>query len=290
MAMILHCGPHRLDLSAPVVMGILNVTPDSFSDGGRFTAVDEAVAHSVAMVEAGAGIIDVGGESTRPGAADVSEEDEIRRTEPVIRALSARIAVPISIDTSKPGVMRAALDAGATFINDVRALREEGTLPVAAASTAAICLMHMQGQPRTMQEAPDYENVVVEVREFLQRRVSECERAGIDRNRLVLDPGIGFGKRIEHNMKLLAGLPELRELGLPLLIGVSRKSMFASLLGRPVGERVAGGVAVAVTSILAGANIVRTHDVAATIDAVRVVNALKAAGYGTELETRSNKA
>ncbi|WP_349257661.1 dihydropteroate synthase [Povalibacter sp.] len=279
--MFLQCGKHRLDLSRPVVMGILNVTPDSFSDGGRFVNPAAAIAHGLAMVEAGAGIIDIGGESTRPGAQAVSEEQEIRRVVPLVEALASTVDVPLSVDTSKAGVIRAAIKAGATFINDVRALREAGALEAAADSDAGLCLMHMQGEPRTMQMEPVYDDVVSEVREFLQSRLDACAAAGIARDRLVVDPGIGFGKRIEHNMKLLAALPELLKLGRPLLIGVSRKSMFGTLLGRAVGERLAGALAVAVSSVLAGAGIVRTHDVAETVDALKVAAALRMSGYWT---------
>ncbi|HMN45699.1 MAG TPA: dihydropteroate synthase [Povalibacter sp.] len=262
-------------------MGILNVTPDSFSDGGRFVNPAAAIAHGLAMVEAGAGIIDIGGESTRPGAQAVSEEQEIRRVVPLVEALASTVDVPLSVDTSKAGVIRAAIKAGATFINDVRALREAGALEAAADSDAGLCLMHMQGEPRTMQMEPVYDDVVSEVREFLQSRLDACAAAGIARDRLVVDPGIGFGKRIEHNMKLLAALPELLKLGRPLLIGVSRKSMFGTLLGRAVGERLAGALAVAVSSVLAGAGIVRTHDVAETVDALKVAAALRMSGYWT---------
>jgi len=277
--MLLRCGPHILDLATPVVMGIVNVTPDSFSDGGRFFSAERAIEHALAMVEAGAGIVDVGGESTRPGAAAVSESDEIRRVVPVVAALAARTGVPISVDTSKSGVIREAVLAGATMINDVRALRDEGSLQAAAASSAAICLMHMQGEPRTMQADPKYDDVVATVRGFLQSRIEACVGAGISRDRLVIDPGIGFGKLTAHNVALLAALPELAALRLPLMIGVSRKSLFGELLGRPLGQRLAGGVAVATAAVLAGANIVRTHDVAETVDAVRVAGALQSAGY-----------
>jgi dihydropteroate synthase len=272
--MQLRCGHHLLDLSRPVVMGILNVTPDSFSDGGRFSLIERAIEHALQMIDAGAGIIDVGGESTRPGAADVTEEEEIRRVVPVIEALSSRSAVVISIDTSKPAVMSAAVAAGAGLINDVRALREPGAVEAAARTEAAVCLMHMQGQPRTMQHEPHYTDVVAEVRAFLEERASACVAAGIGRDRLVLDPGIGFGKRLEHNLALLAHLPELGGLGLPLLVGVSRKSMFQALLGRAVEQRLAGGLAVATAAIMAGASIVRAHDVAETVDAVKVAQAL----------------
>jgi dihydropteroate synthase len=259
-------------------MGVINVTPDSFSDGGRFASSEAAVAHALRMVEEGAGIIDVGGESTRPGALAVDAAEEIRRVVPVIEALAARAQVPISIDTSKPAVMTAAVSAGASMINDVRALREPGAIEAAAGTEAAICLMHMQGDPRTMQADPRYADVVAEVRDFLRSRTAACLASGIARDRLVIDPGIGFGKRLEHNLALLAGLPALTSLGWPVMIGVSRKSMFGALLGRGVEERLAGGVAVATAAVLAGARIVRTHDVAATVDAVKVAVALREAG------------
>lgn len=277
--MLLHCGPHQLDLSTPIVMGILNVTPDSFSDGGRFSGFSQAIEHAMAMIEAGADIIDVGGESTRPGAQAVEANDEIRRVVPIVESLAALTRVPVSVDTSKAGVIRAALRAGAAMINDVRALRDEGALKAAAEGSSAICLVHMQGEPRTMQADPHYDDVVVEVRDFLQERIDACESAGIARDRIVIDPGIGFGKRVEHNLQLLAALPELAELRLPILIGVSRKSMLGALLNRPVEQRLAGGLAVAAAAVLAGASIVRVHDVAETVDAVKVATALKAAGY-----------
>jgi dihydropteroate synthase len=281
--MQLRCGRHTLDLTQPLVMGILNVTPDSFSDGGQFIDLSQAIEHAQRMIEQGAGMIDVGGESTRPGAADVSEKDEIRRVVPVIEALATRTSVPISIDTSKAGVMSAAVAAGASLINDVRALQEPGALEAAARTDAAVCLMHMQGQPRTMQHEPRYGDVVGEVTAFLEQRVEACLAAGIGRDRLVLDPGIGFGKRLEHNLALLAHLPQLGyqgpNAGLPLLVGVSRKSMFQALLGRPVEQRLAGGLAVATAAVLAGAAILRVHDVAETVDAVKVARALRAAGY-----------
>ena len=280
---LLRCGRHTLDLSQPLVMGILNVTPDSFSDGGKFIGVSQAIEHAQRMIEQGAGMIDVGGESTRPGAADVSEEEEIRRVIPIIEALAARTSVPVSVDTSKPAVMSAAVAAGASLINDVRALQEPGAIEAAARTDAAVCLMHMQGQPRTMQHEPRYADVVGEVTAFLEQRVEACLAAGIGRDRLVLDPGIGFGKRLEHNLALLAHLPQLGRpgpnAGLPLLVGVSRKSMFQALLGRPVDQRLAGGLAVATAAVLAGAGILRVHDVAETVDAVKVVQALRNAGY-----------
>jgi dihydropteroate synthase len=260
-------------------MGVLNVTPDSFSDGGRFVNHEAAVAHALRMVEEGAGLIDVGGESTRPGALGVSAEEEISRVVPIIQALAARTTVPISIDTSKPAVMTAAVRAGASMINDVRALREPGAIETAANTDAVICLMHMQGEPRTMQADPRYGDVVAEVRDFLRQRAEACLASGIAKDRLVVDPGIGFGKRLEHNLALLAGLPALTGLGWPVLIGVSRKSMFGTLLGRSMDERAAGAVAVVTAAVLAGASIVRTHDVAATVDAVKVAVALRDAGY-----------
>jgi len=278
--MLLRCGSHTLDLATPMVMGILNVTPDSFSDGGKFAAPGSALEHAFAMIEAGAGIIDVGGESTRPGADAVTVDEEIRRVVPVVAALVRRIpTIIVSVDTSKAEVIRAAVQAGATMINDVRALRDDGAMQAAAEGAAAVCLMHMQGEPRTMQAHPYYENVVVDVRSFLAERISACEAAGISRDRIVVDPGIGFGKRLEHNLELLAALPELATLGLPLMVGVSRKSMFKALLGRPVEERMAGGLAVATAAGLAGVHLLRVHDVAETVDAVKVVAALKRAGY-----------
>lgn len=277
--MLLRCGHHTLDLSKPVVMGILNVTPDSFSDGGQFLACEAAIEHALRMVDAGAGIIDVGGESTRPGASDVDEALEMSRVLPVIERLAHRVEVPISVDTSKPAVMRAALEAGATMINDVRALREPGALATVARSRAAVCLMHMKGEPRSMQRDPHYVDVIGEVAGYLRQRMQACIDAGIEAERIVLDPGIGFGKRLEHNLTLLAHLPALAALGRPLLIGVSRKSMFGALLDRPLDQRLAGAVAVATASVLAGASIVRTHDVPQTLDAVKVALALRAAGY-----------
>lgn len=276
---MLRCGPHTLDLATPVVMGVLNVTPDSFSDGGRFASADAAVAHALRMVEEGAALIDVGGESTRPGAQAVTAEEEIGRVVPVIEALATRTKVLISIDTSKPAVMTAAVRAGATLINDVRALREPGALQAAADSGAGICLMHMQGEPRTMQVDPHYGDVVAEVCDFLRKRAEACMAAGVAPNRLAIDPGIGFGKRLEHNLALLAGLAALVGLGWPVMVGVSRKSMFGALLGRAVDQRIAGGVAMATAAVLSGASIVRTHEVAPTVDAVKVAMALRAAGY-----------
>ena len=277
--MLLRCASRTVDLSQPIVMGVLNVTPDSFSDGGHFLEIDRAIEHGLRMVEEGAGFIDVGGESTRPGAEPVSDEAELRRVVPVIEALARRVSVPISIDTSKPNVMRAAVQAGAELINDVYALRAPGALEAARETGAAVCLMHMQGEPRTMQGEPRYEHVIHEVRSFLNERVNACLNIGIELDRLVVDPGIGFGKRLQHNLALLAAIPDLRVRQRPVLIGVSRKSMFETLLGRDVDERLPGALAVATASVLAGARLIRAHDVRATVDALKVAQALHGAGY-----------
>jgi dihydropteroate synthase len=277
--MFLQCAQHRLDVSSPVVMGVLNVTPDSFSDGGRYAAADRAIEHGMAMLEAGAAIIDVGGESTRPGADEVGEEEEIRRVVPVIEALVLRGRALVSVDTSKPGVIRAAARAGASLINDIRALLEPGALTAAADSNLGVCLMHMQGAPRTMQTNPTYKDVVAEVCEFLRERIDRCVAAGIAIDRIAIDPGIGFGKRMEHNLALLAAVPQLLMLGRPVLVGVSRKSMFSTLLGRAVDDRLAGSLAMATAAALAGAHILRVHDVAETLDAMKVVAALRQSGY-----------
>jgi dihydropteroate synthase len=272
---LLRCADKTLDLSSPVVMGVLNVTPDSFSDGGRFAGVEAAVAHGLAMAAAGAALIDVGGESTRPGAAPVSAPEELRRVIPVIAALAAATAAVISVDTSKPEVMQAAAGAGAGLINDVQALRSPGALQAAAASGCAVCLMHMQGEPPTMQLAPQYADVFAEVRAFLAARAAACRAAGIADTRLVIDPGFGFGKTVQHNLTLLRRLGELARDGLPVLVGLSRKSMLGTLTQRAPGERTAGSVALAVVAALGGARIVRAHDVAPTVDALRVVAAVQ---------------
>ena len=274
------CRDTVLDLAEPVVMGILNVTPDSFSDGGRHASIDAAVEWGLAMAAEGAAIIDVGGESTRPGAAPVGLPDEIARVVPVIERLASRAGVPISVDTTKPEVMRAAVAAGACLINDVRALQAPGALAAAAASGAAVCLMHMRGEPRTMQADPQYESVVTDVREFLDGRIAACEAAGIPRERICVDPGIGFGKRPQHNLALLAALDRLADPGIPVLVGVSRKSLLGIITGRPTGERLAGSVALAALSVMRGAAIIRAHDVAATVDAVKVASALRRAATG----------
>jgi dihydropteroate synthase len=276
--MRLNCAGHDLDLSSPVVMGVLNVTPDSFSDGGRFIDVASALDHAERMIKAGAAIIDVGGESTRPGAAPVSVDEEIRRILPIVEALVSRGA-RVSVDTSKPEVIRAALAAGVHLVNDVRALQIPGALEAAADSSAAICLMHMQGTPGTMQKAPTYRDVVAEVTDFLKVRVDACLAAGVDRGRLVIDPGFGFGKTLEHNLDLLRGLPKIAaEIGLPILAGLSRKSMLSSLTGRAVEERLAGSLALAFAALDGGARIIRCHDVAETCDVVKVWAALRGLG------------
>ena len=271
--MQLQCGPFPLDLDRPVVMGVVNVTPDSFSDGGRFADADAAVAAAERMAADGAALVDVGGESTRPGSVPVDEAEELRRVMPVIERLAGRLPIPVSIDTRKPGVMRRAVEAGASLVNDVGALRAPGAIEAVAGSGAAVCLMHMQGEPGTMQDAPRYADVVTEVREFLRRRVAACEAAGIGRARIAVDPGFGFGKSLEHNLALLAGLPVIAADGLPLLVGLSRKRMIGTLTGRGDGERLAGSLAAAVVAAQNGARIVRAHDVRETVDALRVVAA-----------------
>ena len=278
LAQVLDCGGRRLVLDQPRIVGIVNVTPDSFSDGGRLDSVEAAVAHGLTLVAEGADVLDIGGESTRPGAAPVDEAEEIARTVPVIEALAARIDVPLSVDTSKPAVMRAAVAAGAGMINDVRALRADGALEAAAALGVPVCLMHMQGEPATMQQAPYYDDVVDEVRRFLADRVLACEFAGIPRSRLVIDPGFGFGKSAVHNWTLLANLPRLVELGLPILVGLSRKRMIGEVTGREVpAERVLGSAVAAALAIERGASLVRVHDAAATREALAVLTAVRRA-------------
>jgi dihydropteroate synthase len=266
---VLRLRGRALDLDVPRVMGVVNVTPDSFSDGRGAVDVARAIALARAHVADGADIVDVGGESTRPGAPPVAERDEIGRVVPVIAALAADGAL-VSVDTMKPGVMRAAIDAGAAMVNDVRALAAEGALDVVARSDAAVCLMHMQGDPATMQVAPSYDDVVGEVRAFLAARIDAAEAAGIARERIVVDPGFGFGKTLAHNLALLRGLPQIAALGLPVLAGLSRKSMLGAITGRDVGERLAASLAAALAAIARGASIVRVHDVRETVDAMRV--------------------
>jgi dihydropteroate synthase len=268
--MRLICRGRVLDVTRPAVMGILNVTADSFSDGGRFRSFDAAVMHGAELVAQGAAIIDVGGESTRPGAEPVSVQEELDRVVPVIEALSRRLDVLLSVDTMKPEVMREAAQAGAGLINDVQALSAPGAIEAATASGAAICLMHMQGTPRTMQENPHYDDVVSEVDAYLRDRVATCIAAGVAPDRLCVDPGFGFGKTVQHNLQLLAGLPRIVAAGRPVLVGLSRKSMLGKLTGRAVDQRLAGSVALATIATLHGARIVRAHDVAAAVDAVKV--------------------
>jgi len=265
----LQCGPHRLDLTRPRVMGILNVTPDSFADGGHDLDPSRALDHAREMIGDGAAIIDIGGESTRPGAQPVSEAEELERVIPLVAALAGEGAL-VSVDTMKPGIMRAAIAAGAAMVNDVRALQARGALEAMAASSAAVCLMHMRGEPRTMQADPHYEDVVREVGDFLLERALTCEAAGIARDRIVIDPGFGFGKTLSHNLELLRSLSALTETGYPVLAGLSRKATIGRITGRDVGDRMAGSVAAALAAVARGASIVRVHDVRETVDALNV--------------------
>lgn len=259
----------------PVVMGILNTTPDSFSDGGKFTSTEKALHHALQMVQQGADIIDVGGESTRPGAQEVSVEDELQRVVPVIEAIRRESDVCLSIDTSKPEVMRAAAAAGVDLVNDVYGLRADGAIEVCAELGLPVCIMHMQGAPRTMQQSPEYSNVVEDVSDFLQARVDACLAEGIGREKIILDPGFGFGKNLQHNLRLLKGLEQIHELGLPVLVGLSRKSMFGMILGGAAAdERLSASIAAAVLAWSNGASIFRVHDVKATVDALAVCQAL----------------
>jgi dihydropteroate synthase len=271
---LLRCGPRSLDLSTPLVMGVLNVTPDSFSDGGRYLEPAAAIAHGRALAEAGAAIIDVGGESTRPGSVSPAPEEELARVIPVIEALAREVSAVISVDTSRPEVMRAAAAAGAGLINDVRALRTPGALAAARASGCAVCLMHMQGEPGTMQDDPRYTDVVAEVGAFLDERIAACRAAGFGADQLLIDPGFGFGKTFEHNLTLLRHLSQLRRPDTPLVAGLSRKALVGRLTGRGPAERIYGSLALAVMACLNGARIIRAHDVAATVDALKVVAAL----------------
>lgn len=272
---ILDCRGKILTFDHPRICGILNITPDSFSDGGKFLDVSAALNRALAMVEEGADIIDVGGESTRPGATAVSVTEEIDRVIPVIEQLTKIVSIPISIDTSKPEVMRAAVRAGAGIINDVYGLRQEGALEAAAETGAAVCLVHMQGEPRTMQEKPHYDDVVSEVHRFLAERLFTCQLAGIDKKKLIIDPGFGFGKTLEHNVTLLRELSRFASLDVPILVGLSRKSLIGTLIHRSAGQRVYGSVAAALIAIQRGASIVRVHDVGATRDALAIWNAVK---------------
>lgn len=284
--MPLQFGDSALDLSRPRVMGVLNTTPDSFSDGGQHyrngrLSLDLVLTRAQHMLSEGADIIDVGGESTRPGAAPVSEAEELERVVPVVEVLVRELEARVSVDTSTPAVMREAAAVGAGMLNDIRALQREGALQAAAATGLPVCLMHMQGQPATMQKSPHYQDPVADVKHFLRQRLSACEQAGIPRERLLLDPGFGFGKNLTHNLELLRRLPELTELGYPLLVGLSRKSMLAELLGREVSERLPGSLALAMAAVERGASIIRVHDVAATVDVLKVLRALAPADPGT---------
>ncbi len=277
----LDCAGHRLPLDRPLIMGVLNVTPDSFSDGGRFAGRESAIAHARRLVADGADIIDVGGESTRPGAEPVPLDEELERVIPVIAALHTEVDVAVSVDTSKPEVMRAAVAAGAGMINDVNGLRAPGAMDVAAGSGAAVCVMHMQGSPRSMQKQPQYRDVVAEVVAFLSGQTEALLARGVASDRIVLDPGFGFGKTLEHNIALFRGLSALAALGYPVLVGVSRKSLIGSLLGnRPVTDRLMGSVAAAMLAAHAGASILRVHDVRETADSLAILAALGEQGIG----------
>ncbi|CDF97548.1 MULTISPECIES: dihydropteroate synthase [unclassified Pseudomonas] len=273
----LPCGNRVLDLAHVHVMGILNVTPDSFSDGGRFGQLDAALRHAEAMVAAGATLIDVGGESTRPGARAVSPVEELERVAPVVERIHRELDVIISVDTSTPAVMRETARLGAGLINDVRSLQRDGALDAAAATGLPVCLMHMLGEPGTMQNDPHYGDVTREVGEFLVERMNQCAQAGIPAERVLLDPGFGFAKTLDHNLSLFKHMEALHALGRPLLVGVSRKSMIGNALGRPVGERLYGGLALAALAITKGARILRVHDVAETMDVVRMIAAVDSA-------------
>jgi len=271
---IFSCGRYQLDLSRSRVMGIVNVTPDSFSDGGKYAATDLAVAHALRLIEEGADILDIGGESTRPGAEPVPLQVELDRVIPVIEVLSATTQIPLSIDTYKPEVMRAAIQAGADIVNDVRALQEEGALDVVADSDAGVCLMHMQGTPQTMQLNPTYHDVVLEVQQFLCGRADAAVAKGIAADRILLDPGFGFGKTKEHNIALIQHLDRLVNIGYPLLVGLSRKSVLGRIAGGGEQQRLHAGIAASVVSAMKGAKIVRVHDVKATVEALKVVEAV----------------
>ncbi len=275
---VLHAGTYRFVLDRPLIMGILNVTPDSFSDGGRFFGAESALVRARQMMDEGADIIDVGGESTRPGAADVGPDEELRRLRPVVELLAPRF--PISVDTSKPDVMREVLPLGVAMVNDVRALREPDALETVAGSNAAVCLMHMLGTPRSMQQAPQYDDVVAEVGGFLKQRAQAAEAMGIARERIVIDPGFGFGKTVEHNLTLWRRLSDLRDLGWPVMAGLSRKSTIGQIAGRAVDGRLFASVAAAMLAVQRGAEIVRVHDVAPTRDALAILRAVETESRG----------
>ena len=270
--MQLHCGKYRLDLGRPLIMGVVNVTPDSFSDGGRFGSASAAAAHARQLIDEGADIIDIGGESTRPGALEVALDDERRRVMPVLERL-ADLVVPVSVDTRKPEIMREAIAAGVSMVNDIEALQAPESLAVAAGSNVAICLMHKRGAPASMQARPSYADVVADVAEFLSGRVAAACAAGIAKERIVVDPGFGFGKALAHNLQLLRNLRAIAPQGIALLAGLSRKSMLGQITGREAGERIYASVAAAVIAVQNGAHIVRVHDVAATRDALAVLSA-----------------
>ena len=270
------CGDKKLDLDTPKIMGVLNVTPDSFSDGGHYLAIDSALEQVEKMVSAGAAIIDVGGESTRPGAQTVSLEDESHRVIPVIESISKHYPdIIISVDTSKPELMSRSISAGVHMINDVNALRAPGAIDAVHDSKVAVCLMHMQGEPRTMQKNPQYDDVVIDVMSFLQERIIKCVEQGITYDRIVIDPGFGFGKTLEHNLILLRNLHVFADMDVALLTGLSRKTMIGTILDKPVEERLVGSVTAAILSMWLGANIIRVHDVAETIDALKIINAVR---------------
>lgn len=274
-AAVLRCGRFTLELARPLIMGVVNVTPDSFSDGGRSLESGTAIAHARRLVDEGADLIDIGAESSRPGAEGISADQELSRLVPVLEGLRD-LTVPVSVDTTKPEVMRAAIGEGATMINDIGALRSLGALEAVSASDAGVCLMHMQGEPRTMQREPRYGDVVAEVRAFLAGRVAAAEASGIARERLVIDPGFGFGKTVEHNFELLRNLARFAEIGVPVMAGWSRKSTLGAVTGRPAGERLAASIAAALLAVQHGARILRVHDVAATRDALAVLAAADA--------------
>jgi dihydropteroate synthase len=275
--MHLHCGRYQLSLSRPLIMGIINVTPDSFSDGGKFVLTRAAIAHARQLVAEGADILDIGGESTRPGAQAVNLEEELQRVLPVLEGLKD-INVPVSVDTYKPEVMRAAVQAGASMINDVNALRAPGALDAVTECDAGVCLMHMQGTPQTMQQNPQYRDVLAEVTAFLRERVAAAQCAGLARERISIDPGIGFGKNLQHNLTLLRNIGALNAIGVPVLIGVSRKSLLGKIAGLDIYDRVHVSVAAAVMAVSKGAAIVRVHDVKATKEALAVYNAMNGTG------------
>ena len=269
-----NCGNFNLDLTRPLVMGIVNVTPDSFSDGGKYASTTRAIAHAQILIEQGADVLDIGGESTRPNATPVPLNEELDRVIPVIEGILNGFKMPISVDTYKPAVMQAAIDAGASMVNDVRALQEAGAVKVVANSNVGVCLMHMQGTPQTMQIAPEYRDVTREVSDFLAQRVQVCMDAGIAKNRIIIDPGFGFGKTRAHNITLVRELAKLKAIGQPLLVGLSRKSVLGQMTGNDIDARLHASVAAAVISAMNGANILRVHDVKATVEALKVVSAL----------------